>query len=76
MMVATPIIWGVAWFGGFASLVSGTALMVQTADNAAPAGTGGLGAIGIVLSLAGVVWWIWGMIDAKNKCEAFNSGSD
>jgi len=72
LMILTPIIWSIAWFGGFVGLLGSTASLVQTTYNPAPAGAGGVGIMGILLAFAGVAWWIWGMVDAKNLCEAFN----
>ncbi len=33
----------------------------------------GIGFIGILMMVVPIAWWIWGMIDAKNLCEAFNN---
>jgi TM2 domain-containing membrane protein YozV/predicted RNA-binding Zn-ribbon protein involved in translation (DUF1610 family) len=72
LMLLTPIIWTLAWFGGFVGVLGSTASLVQTAYSPAPAGAGGVGITGLILAFAGVAWWVWGMVDAKNLCEAFN----
>ena len=75
MMVMTPIIWAVAFFGGFLGFLGSFAAVVQTADNPAPPGAGAVGGVGVVLMLSAVAWWVWGMIDAKNLCDSYNKAN-
>jgi TM2 domain-containing membrane protein YozV len=71
MMVITPVLWLFAWFGAFSTLVGGAGSLVAPTGQQAAAGAG-LGILGFILLLAPVVFWVWGMYDAKQLCEAFN----
>jgi TM2 domain-containing membrane protein YozV len=79
MMVATPFIWAAAWFGGGTSLFfgGGTAMLAAggaaTSENMATGGT--MTVLGGLFLLAGFAWWIWGMLDARKLCEAFNAAA-
>lgn len=74
LMAATPVVWAIGWFGGFAALLGGIGFLVApTAQDSASAG--GIGFFGFLMALAPVAWWIWGMVDAKRLCEAFNRGT-
>ena len=71
MMVVTPIVWAIGWFGGFAAFLGGLGVLVApTAQDSASAG--GIGFFGFLMALAPFAWWIWGMVDAKRLCESFN----
>jgi TM2 domain-containing membrane protein YozV len=71
MMMVTPIVWAMGWFGGFAALVGGLgSIAARTAQESSSAA--GMGLFGTMMALAPVVWWIWGIVDAKKLCEAFN----
>ncbi len=73
MMVATPIIWVIAFSGGFAGCLGASAAIVSTPDNpAAPSVSASVGLVGMVLMIVPVFWWLWGMIDAKKLCDAHN----
>ena len=60
MMVATPVVWAMGWFGGLSALAGGIA------------GEAGVGVMGMFVAIAPFAWWIWGMADAKKVCEAAN----
>lgn len=71
MMIATPVVWAIGWFGGFAALIGG--IGGATAETADMAATGaGIGIVGLLMAAVPVGWWVWGMLDAKKLCEAFN----
>lgn len=71
MMMVTPGVWAIGWFGGFAAFIGGAGSFVaKTAQESATAA--GLGFFGFVTAVLPFIWWLWGMIDAKNSCEAFN----
>ncbi len=73
MMVITPILWIIGWLGGFSAMVGGLgSLTAETAQESATAGS--VGFIGFLLALIPIAWWLWGMVDAKKLCEAFNRG--
>jgi len=73
MMVATPFIWAIGWFGGFAAFFGGLGVLVApTAQESSTAGE--IGFFGILMSLLPIAWWVWGMVDAKTLCETFNRG--
>ena len=74
MMTLTPFIWAIGWFGGFATMLGGIgALVAPSAQESASAS--GLGFLGLMMALGPVTWWIWGMVDAKKLCEAFNQST-
>lgn len=74
MMLSTPVIWAIGWFGGFAAFLGSLGVLVApTAQDSASAG--GIGFFGFLMAMAPLAWWIWGMVDAKRLCEAFNRGA-
>ena len=80
MMIATPIIWAVSFFGsGYSLLVvlaKFTNTIVQT-EGGEGSGTivagGRMSILGIFLAPVALAWWIWGMTNAKKLCEKFNT---
>ena len=76
MMLATPIIWMISIFGGGLGFLGGLAVLggASQADSAAVSTGGGVGIVGVVLFLSAFAWWVWGMVDAKKLCDAFNAG--
>ncbi len=73
MMGVTPIVWAIGWFGGLAAFFGGLGTIVgKTAQESSSAA--GVGFIGFLAGFAPIIWWIWGMVDAKKNCEAFNRG--
>ena len=72
MMMLTPLVWIIGWFGGFAAFVGGLASVVPTTPDPDRAAAAGLGFFGFLMAVTPIIWWIWGMVDAKNLCEAFN----
>lgn len=74
MMILTPVLWAIGWFGGFATLLGGLGgLFGQTASERAAAG--GFGLVGFLFAAVPIVWWIWGMVDANNLCKQFNEAA-
>jgi len=72
MMLLTPIVWGVSFFGGFIGLIGLSAIANHSTNDGSRLGAGAIGGVGIVLMFAAVAWWVWGMFDAKNLCDAHN----
>jgi hypothetical protein len=71
MMTATPIIWIIGWFGGIAAFFGGLGTVVAPTSQES-ASAAGVGFFGFVMALIPGIWWLWGMIDAKQLCENFN----
>jgi tetratricopeptide (TPR) repeat protein/TM2 domain-containing membrane protein YozV len=88
MAIATPIIWAFAWgtglFGAFTGcLVGGTGALDSFASSLSHtrsvysgsqvgAVAGGLGMVGLIALALAVCWWVWGMVDAKRRCQLHN----
>jgi len=72
LMALTPVVWAISFFGGFMGAVGSLSALVSTDKNPAPAQSAGIGVVGIVLMMSALVWWLWGIIDAKKLCEAHN----
>ena len=82
LMIATPFVWSIGFLSGCAGTIwsaggaSNAMLRAAGEGTAGSAGQtalfGGLGAAGLLGALVPIVWWIWGMFDAKKQCEAFN----
>ena len=84
MMLATPVIWAIGFIGGLSGLFTGGlgalgGLVATDPTSGVSAGeaamVGGVGVVGIVVGLLPVGWWVWGMLDAKKRCEVHNAST-
>lgn len=65
MMMATPIVWIFSLL--FASMLIQPRGLERIFESNVI-----IGLLSLPGMLAGPAWWIWGMVDAKNLCEASN----
>jgi hypothetical protein len=63
LMACTPLVWTLGWLFG-----PGAIYRSMTGSRNPEA----LGAIGIALTLVPLGFWVWGMIDAKKRCDVHN----
>ena len=81
MMLATPLVWSFAFmsacYGSVASVATVGAIAAPqaagpNAGRIAAAGSG-MTALGLLGATVGLLWWVWGMVDARKQCDAFNT---
>jgi hypothetical protein len=63
MMAVTPLLWGTAWVLGPGAIVK--SILGAKHPEA-------VGAVGVLLTLLPIAYWIWGMVDAKRLCDRSN----
>ena len=74
MMVITPALVMIGWFGGMAGCFGTATNLAATTARTPTSGAGtGLGVGGFIAVLIPVAWWIWGMVDAKRLCVTHNA---
>jgi TM2 domain-containing membrane protein YozV len=63
LMAATPIVWTLAFIFGPGAIYRS----MTGAQNA-----GAVGVVGVAFTLIPFAFWIWGMVDAKMRCDQRN----
>jgi hypothetical protein len=74
MMIITPVLIMIGWFGGMAGCLAASSKFAASASQIQDASSStGVGIGGLIAMLIPVAWWIWGMVDAQRLCQAHNA---
>ncbi|MDH3626709.1 MAG: hypothetical protein OEV00_00085 [Acidobacteriota bacterium] len=77
MMLATPVLWMISFGAAFVTAfmfagVRNGVTPIDPASHPTSSGSIAVSVLSVVLYLLPIVWWVWGMGDAKRQCDAMN----